>query len=129
MRRHILDELCQFRQVAVLRTKIGSVAQVGHDWGEKGWDDQEQIIPRLHGSGATLHTQDSGFFDRRLRHASYCLVFYDVPPGELAKWVLRFIRHRRFNTRAKRLGKVVKVIPSKVVFWDLRVRRLIEIDW
>jgi hypothetical protein len=124
-----LDEHCRLSQVAALRVKVRSVAQVGYDWGRKGWDDHDQIIPHLHGSGATFHTQDSDFFDDRLRHADYCLVYYDVPPGQLAQWILRFIRHSRFNTRAKRLGTVVKVGPSQIVYWELHGRHFVEIDW
>jgi hypothetical protein len=129
MKRHIFDEHCRRSQLTVVRTKVRSVAQVGHDWGERGWSDRNQIIPHLHGSGATFHTQDIGFFDGRLRHADYCLVCYDVPPGELAQWVLKFLRHSEFNTHAKRLGKVIKVSPAKIAYWELHEPQLKEVEW
>lgn len=75
MRRHLVDENCQHSQVALVRAKVRSVAQVGVDWGQQGWTDREQTIR---------------------------LVYYDVPAGELAHWVRRFLRARQFNTHAKR---------------------------
>src|SRR5438128_639881 len=119
MTRHIFDEDCPRTQVREIRRKVRSVAQIGEDCAEKGWKDRDQIIPYLHGSGTTFHTQDSGFFDSRLCHADYCLVYYDVPPGELTQWVLRLLRHDVFRTHRKRLGKVIKVGPSKIVYWEL----------
>lgn len=84
MSRHVLDENIRQSQVQQIRRQIASVAQVGVDWGRKGWDDLEQIIPHLHSTEATFHTQDSDYFNWRWCHRNYCLVYYDVPYNELA---------------------------------------------
>jgi hypothetical protein len=129
MRRHIFDENFPASAVQALRQKVPSVAQVGQDWGKSGWRDVEQILPQLHGSRATFHTLDAGLFKRRYGYRDYCLVYYDVPEGELAHWVLRFLRHRQFNTHAKRLGKVIKVSPAKIAYWELHEPQLKEVEW
>ena len=129
MKRQLFDENFPASAVQIIQQKVVSVAQVGANWGESGWLDQEQILPHLHGSRATFHTLDAGLFKRRYGHRDYCLVYYDVPEAELAKWVLKFLRHPRFNTHAKRLGKVVKVNPSKITYWEFREHRIKEIGW
>ncbi len=129
MRRHIFDENFPASAVQVVRQKVVSVAQLGQDWGVSGWLDVEQIFPQLHGSRATFHTLDAGLFKRRYSHRDYCLVYYDVPEAELAYWVLKFLRHRQFNTHAKRLGKVVKVSPAKLAYWALHEPRMKQLEW
>lgn len=62
-------------------------------------------------------------------HGDYCLVYLDVPEAELGEWVIKFLRHRRFRTRGQRLGKVVKVSPTKLIYWELYEPRVREIGW
>lgn len=129
MSRHIFDENIPASAVQLIQQRVASVAQVGDTWGESGWLDVEQILPHLHRSRATFHTLDAGLFKRWYSHRDYCLVYYDVLEAELARWVLKFLRHRQFNTHAKRLGKVVKVSPSKLVYWEFHEPRIKEIPW
>jgi hypothetical protein len=57
----------------------------------------------------TLFTRDRDFYDPRLQHTGYCLVYVDVSPDDVAEFVRRFLRHPNFRTQAQRMGKVVRV--------------------
>jgi hypothetical protein len=91
--------------------------------------DLEQILPHLHRSRATFHTLDAGLFKRRYVHRDYCLVCYDVPEAELGHWLVKFLRHPAFNTLSKRLGKVIKVTPSKIAYWQLHQPKIKHSGW
>jgi hypothetical protein len=129
MSRHIFDENFSAPLIEIIRYKLSSVTQVGKDWGHSGWKDRDQIIPHLHGSGATFHTLDRGFYDWRLWHKDYCLVYYDVPEAEIIEWVFKFLNHRTFDTRAKRMGKVIKVLPAQITYWALKDHQFQLIQW
>lgn len=129
MSRHIFDENFSAPLMEIIRKKISSVAQVGKDWGQSGWKDRDQIIPHLHDSRATFHTLDSGFYDWRLCHRDYSLVYYDVPEADTIEWIIKFVNHRSFNTRAKRMGKVIKVNPLQITYWELKDHQYQAVQW
>jgi len=127
--RHIFDENFPASAMQRIRHKITSVNQVGQDWGESGWLDIEQILPHLHGLRVTFHTLDAGLFKRRYAHPSYGLVYYDVLEAEVGDWVIKFLRHHNFKTHTQRLGKVITVKPSKIVYWELHAPQIQKIEW
>ena len=129
MSRHIFDEHFSAPSMEIIRNKLSSVTQVGKDWGQSGWNDRNEIIPHLHGSGATFHTLDRGFYDWRLWHRDYCLVYYDLSETELIESIFKFINHHTFNTRAKRLGKVIKVNPFEITYWELNDHKFKTVQW
>lgn len=127
--RHIFDENFPAFAMQAIRQKVASVVQVGQDWGESGWLDVEQIIPHLHGLRVTFHTLDAGLFKWRYAHSSYSVVYYDVSEAVLETWVIKFLKHHSFRTHAQRLGKVIKVSPAKVAYWELYNSQIKKIDW
>jgi hypothetical protein len=128
--RHILDELVRAETRDELRRKRISAVQVGKGWGQSGWDDEEQLLPHLRGSRCTFHTQDEGFFKRRHRHRTYCIVCYvNITPERLSSWIVRFLRHREFNTHAKRLGRVIKVTPERIEYWEMGHEEKSLVEW
>lgn len=129
MSRHIFDENFSAPLMEIIRNKFSSVAQVGKDWGQSGWKDRDQIIPHLHDSRAIFHTLDSGFYDWRLWHRDYCLVYYNVPETEIIEWIFKFLHHRNFDTKAKRQGKVIKVHPTQITYWGLKDHQYKAIPW
>ena len=130
MSRHIIDELVHGETIELLREKHIATVQVGKGWGQSGWLDLEQIIPNLHGTGCTFHTQDCGFFKSILAHSTYCLVCYDrISPHQLAYWIVRFLHHLGFSTHAKRLGKVVRVTPDGIEIWQIHHRKKVKVEW
>jgi predicted nuclease of predicted toxin-antitoxin system len=91
---NLLDENVPESQRRLLRSRRVSVRQVGLDVGRKGMKDDE-IISLLHQSDRlTFFTLDADFYDRRLCHAAYCLVYLDVEDELIAETIRRFLRHR-----------------------------------
>src|SRR5262245_5725350 len=99
---NILDENVPASQRALLRSKRVALSQIGQDLGRQGMKDDE-IIPLLHElDRPTFFTLDTDFYDRHLRHAGYCLVHLNGEEEMVAEYVLRLLRHRELNTKAKR---------------------------
>jgi len=104
----ILDENIIDNQRRQLKSWRISVRQIGYEIGRKGMKDRE-IIPLLHQlNQPTFFTRDDDFYERRLCHAGYCLVYLDVRKEEVAVFVRRVLRHRAFKTKAKRMGNVIR---------------------
>ena len=109
---NILDENVPASQQVLLRNKRLVLRQIGQDLGRNGMQDAE-IIPLLHQlDRPTFFTLDSDFYDRRLCHEGYCLVFLDVEEGMVAEYVRRLLRHRELNTKGKRMGCVIRMVPT-----------------
>ena len=73
----------------------------------------EEITPLLHElDRPTFFTLDDDFYDRRLRHEGYCLVHLDIEEEVVAEYIRRFLRHREMNTKAKRMGCVVRAFDN-----------------
>lgn len=103
---NILDENIPEGQTNWLRRKRIHVRQIGVDVRQKGLEDDE-IIPLLHElDRPTFLTLEVDFYDRRLRHQAYCLVYLDVVDEDFAEFAHRFLKHPTFNTKAKRMGHV-----------------------
>ena len=92
--------------------------------------DDQHIIPLLHTlDRPTLITRDLGFFHPRLRHEKYCLACFAIESGATANLVRRFLRHPRFNTKKKRMGKVLLIGPEIVRIWSVREENEETIGW
>jgi hypothetical protein len=117
---NVLDENIPILVRQVLRNWGISARQIGRDVAYRGLADAA-IIPLLHDlSRPTFFTRDEGFYERRLCHAAYCLVYLAVPDEEAASFVRRFLRHPSFTTHAQRRGTVVRVSHSSIRLWRLR---------
>ncbi len=91
--------------------------------------DQE-IIPFLHQlRRPTFFSRDDDFFERKLCHPDYCLVFLDVKKDEVAFFIRRFLRHQEFNTKAKRVGKVIRISHVGINIWQLHAEKEIHLSW
>jgi len=77
----------------------------------------------------TFFTRDLGFFNPRLCHADYALVYLAVRQDEAASFIKRFLRHSAFNTKAKRAGAVVRVSAVDLRVWRLNAKRRQRIEW
>ena len=47
----------------------------------------------------------------------------------VAEYVRRLLRHPGFNTRAKRLGKVIRLSPTGITFFALRKNQEQQLSW
>lgn len=76
-----------------------------------------------------MFTQDEDFFQRRLCHRAYGLLYLDVRYLEVAEFIRRFLRHPEFRTQAQRLGKVIRVHNHGVQFWQADLLGLAAVNW
>jgi hypothetical protein len=126
---NVLDENVPESQRTSLRTGHVSVRQIGEDIGRKGMKDDE-IIPLLHDqSRPTFFTLDNDFYVRHLCHERYCLVYLDVENHAAAEYLRRFLKHREFNTWAKRHGRVVRISPTGIASWRVREEQQHHYNW
>ena len=126
---NILDENIPRSQRELLISWRISIRQIGYDSGRKGIQDDE-IIPLLHQlRRPTFFTRDSDFFDRRLCHQRYCLVYMDVDKYETSLFVRRVLRHPELDTQAKRMGAVIRVSSRGLSLYRLHTGRLTFLDW
>ena len=90
----------------------------------------DNIISLLHHlKQPTLFTRDEHFFKRSLCHAGYCLVWLDLQPTEAAEYVRRFLRHDRFETKAKRMGVVARAHHDGIQFYFRGQTRRNQVGW
>lgn len=125
----ILDENIIDSQRRLLNSWRIPVRQIGYEVGRKGMKDRE-IIPFLHQlNRPTLFTRDDDFYERRLCHAGYCLVYLDVRKEEVATFVRRVLRQKAFKTKAKRMGKVIWASHVGLTVWNLHAEKEDLLDW
>lgn len=78
---------------------------------------------------ATFFTHDLGLAERTFCHAKYCLVVLAVGQYEAAHFVRRLLRHPAFNSKAKRMGAVIRAMPTGLVVWRRRADEEVRVDW
>ena len=114
---NLLDENVREDQRGLLLRWGIPVHQLGVDVGRKGMEDEE-IIPFLHTlRDATFFTRDTDFYDPGLCHPRYCLVCLVVGKEEVAGFLRRVLHHSEFNTKAKRIGAVIRVSHTGFSIW------------
>ncbi len=126
---NVLDENIIDSQRRLLTNWRVSVRQIGYEVGRKGVKDQE-IVPLLHQlDQPTFFTRDDDFYERKLCHAGYCLVLLDVRKEEVAFFVRRILQQPLFNTKAKRMGKVIRASHVGLSFWRLHGEKEEQLSW
>ena len=127
----LIDENISEIEIWRLREWRIAVRQIGPDVAKSSIGD-DNILPVLHRlKRPTFFTRDKDFWNRRLTHPRYCLVFLDIREreGEIAAAVRRFLRQPAFNTHSKRMGKVVRIHPAGLNYWQLGNRSLLAERW
>ncbi len=126
---NILDENIPEAQRSQLLTWGISVHQIGVDVGRKGMKDEE-IIPFLHTlRDSTFFTRDLGFFERKLSHPLYCLVCLAIGKDEVAVFVRRVLNHPELDTKAKRMGMVIRISHAGFSIWRRNAQKETYINW
>lgn len=126
---NILDENIAVGQREELQKWRIPIQQIGVDVRIKGIQD-EAILPFLHRlRRSTFFTRDIDFYERTLCHANYCLVYMAIVPNKVARHIRQLLRHREFNTQAKRMGCVIRVGPSGVTVWRRHAEKEISFTW
>ena len=104
--------------------------RVGVEIGLPSWDDEQEILRYLHRSKqVTFFTRDSDFFRYRFCHANHCIVVIQTEEAQTASTIRRFIRHILFNTRAQRCGKVIKLMPERMIWFEVGKRARKNLNW
>lgn len=125
----VLDENFRLEQQAVLHAWGIRTRKVGKDLAAFGTDDADLIPLLLRQPSPTFFTHDEDFWRPSLRHPAYCLVWLDVEDTRGALYVRRFLRHVDFDTKAKRLGKIVRVHAGGLAFYDSRHGKAKSAAW
>lgn len=126
---NVLDENIPDSQRQLLKSWSIRVHQIGNEVGRQGMKDDD-IIPLLHQlRSATFFTRDHDFYNRNFTHGNYCLVCLAVGQYEAASFIRRFLRHLEFNTRAKRMGKVVRITHMGMQIWQLNTEKEKVLRW
>ena len=127
---YILDENISVEEKAHLLARHIHVRQIGVEVGRLGMKDIDEIIPLLHTlRQPTFFTRDKDFYKARLRHEDYCLVLLDVDFDEVAEYIVWFLRHASFRTRAQRMGKVVRVRRGGLTWWEKDAKAEHVVSW
>ena len=126
---NILDENIPESQSAFLRDWRVAFRQIGKHIGRKGMQDNEIIRLLQELSRPTFFTLDDDFYDRRLRHGAYCLAYLDVEEELAADYIRRLLRHRELNTKAKRMGCVIRASSNGIAAWRANQREESQFSW
>lgn len=125
----IIDENFPDSQRQLLQGWRISFKQIAFEIGREGLQDDE-IIPLLHQlKRPTFFTLDDDFFGSKLCHAEYCLIYLDVAQYESATFIRRTLRHNDFDTKAKRMGNVIRVSHKGLTVWKLNVEEKLQFNW
>jgi len=126
---NLLDESFPKDQVPLLKQWRIPFRQIGTDIARFGVKDPD-IVPLLHRRrGVTFFTMDWDFFDTKLCHSAYCLVWLNVSADDAAHFMRRLLHHSHFNSQAKRMGIVARVHRDGVQFWQRNRAALQQVDW
>jgi hypothetical protein len=126
---NVLDENILESQRQLLRSWRVPVRQIGVELARKGLLDEEILPFLLQLSNPTFFTRDKGFANADLCHLKRCLVILEIGQHEVAHFVRQLLQHPNFDTQAKRMGAVVRVMSTGLVFMRRNSKRETRIPW
>jgi hypothetical protein len=126
---NVLDENIIASQRERLRRWRIPFRQIGYEIASAGTADAQIIPVLLRLKDPTFLTRDFDFFKRRFCHPNYCIVWLNVRPDEAAFYTRRLVRQAAFATRKQRLGKVIRVHPGGILFYERLQRQLGQVAW
>jgi hypothetical protein len=126
---NLLDENIPDAQRLLLRRWRIPVRQIGQEVGRGGMSDDEIVTLLMQLRRPTFFTRDSDFHRRDFCHERYCLAWLSVEPSDVAEFARRLLRHRDYNTQAKRMGSVIAITPSGLSVWRPRAERETHVPW
>jgi len=103
--------------------------QIGLDVGRKGLKDEEIVVPLRRLRQPTFFTRDRGFYTADPRHPRCAIVVAAVGQYELAAFVRRLLQHPQFDTYAKRAGRIVRIAPNGIAWWQVRRQQEAFTSW
>jgi hypothetical protein len=126
---NVLDEnFPQDKREQLIQFRI-PIRQIGKELSMSGTSDAD-LLSLLHSlPQPTFFTQDKDFFDRRLCHRRYCLIWLDLPKDALALYVRMILKHPSLRTSNLRAGAVVRAHSVGLDIWRLNNRALNRYAW
>ena len=127
---HLDDGLVLVPLARRLKSRVISVRKL-----RPGTVIKDDAIPTLLGryKDATFVTGNVTDFWRKLpAHASYCLVCVPVPTqrqGEIPDLLARFLRHPTFRTARQRMGKVIRLNRTEILYYAVNQRAVTRVAW
>ena len=125
----VLDEHFPESQRQLLKGWRIRFRQIGYEIGRRGLKDAEIIPLLLQHPHLTFFTLDSDFDKVKYCHPHYGLVYLDVDEYEAATFIRRLLKHKKFNTQAKRLGKLIRVASRQILVRHRHSPGGIRIAW
>ena len=125
----ILDENILEAQRLLLEAWNIPVRQIGLDVGRKGLKDDQIVVLLRRMRKPTFFSRDRGFYSPTLRIRHYAIVVAAVGQYEVAGFVRRFLRHPLFETQEGRAGKVIRLAPGGISFWQVRRQEELFSGW
>ena len=126
---NILDENIPRNQRELLERWRIRIKQIGFNVGLGGMQDEGIISFLISERKVTFFTRDRDFYNRRLCHSNYGLVYLAVHINEAAIFVRRLLRHPDFRARSNRMGKVVRVSRGDIAFWRVNGSKELRVGW
>jgi hypothetical protein len=80
----------------------------------------------------TFVTIDQDFWDRDYCHLGYCILYFALRSEEQERipGLLRaLLRRPDFRSRARRMGKVARISPSSIDYWQFQGQDLQRLAW
>ena len=77
----------------------------------------------------TFVTIDHGFWNRRLSHPGYCILYFRLTKNEqeqLPDLLRQLFRLPEFRTRSARMGKVASVRQEAVAYWETGKKKILR---
>ena len=126
---NVLDENIPASQRQLLENWRIRPRQIGFNIGRRGLQDDEIIVFLQQLRRPTFFTRDDDFYDKRLVHAKYALVYLAVEKHEVAHFVRRLLRHPALDRQAKRVGAVIRASSAGLSIWRLHGQAETHLDW
>lgn len=125
----ILDENIAESQRAILIKQGLNVKQIGFDLKYKGIKDEELMIFFHTLKKPTFISWDRGLYRKKICHKNYCIAYLDVREDEIAIFAKKLLKDKRFNVKAKRMGKIIKLTSMKIKFWEINKDKEQHLSW
>jgi hypothetical protein len=125
----LLDENTLLDQFQILEARRLRVRKGGKNWGRGSMSDGEILAALRPMRQVTFFTSDADFYRRGYCHPGYCLALVSAPPREFAGYAMRLLRHPAFRTHSLRMGKVIRVQPTGIVYWQHKAIRETALGW
>lgn len=132
MSQFILDEqLAVSEVISPLQKRLKIQRLVELRPGERILDDRiPEILLTL--TKPTLITLDSDFWRMDLCHADYSIFYFALredDQDQVPKLLLKSLKLDPFKTRAKRMGKVVRIAKARIQYWKCGSNILHTVRW